>query len=95
MTEAISDHNSYLDSETKKKLETLDTNYSKVNWDVQCSPFENHPGLVISVVSYADEYDIYELVVGVTNLLDTPIMIDVKGEAIAKVGVMTRGTSSD
>ena len=34
MTEAISDRNSYLDSETKKKLETLDTDYSKVNWDV-------------------------------------------------------------
>ena len=84
--ESKSDGNSYLDSETKKKLESLDTDYSKVNWGVQYSPFEDHPGIVISVAPYVDEYDTYKLIVGITNLLDTPVTISGGGEAAGKDG---------
>ena len=75
---------SHLDSDVKEKLDALDTDYSKVNWGVQYSPFEDEPGLVISVAPYVDEYGTYKLIVGITNLLDTPITFSGGAEAKGK-----------
>lgn len=83
---------SYLTPEVQDALESLDTDYSKVNWGVRYSPFEDYPGIVFSITPYTDEYDTSNLIIGITNLYDESITLSGEGKALgadkAEVGSM-------
>ena len=69
---------SYLTPNVQKILNSLDTDYNKINWGVQYSP-EGMEGIVISVTEYVDRSNLYELVVAITNLYDEDVTVDAKG----------------
>lgn len=71
-----------LDDSTREQLSKLDTDYSKIAWGSTYSIFENYPGVVISVTPFVD-YDNTGLVVGITNLYDTPIEVHGSLSALA------------
>ena len=75
---------SYLTSEQESILNKLDTDYSKVNWDVQYSP-EGMDGIIISVSSYNEGKYPY-LVVAVTNIYNQDVTFSAKGYAKGKSG---------
>ena len=71
-----------LSDETKAKLDALDTNYKKVNWDAVYSAPDND-GIVISETAYFDKQDSLHnrLVVAYTNVTDSPIIFSCEGYA--------------
>ena len=71
-----------LSDETKAKLDALDTNYKKVNWDAVYSAPDNE-GIVISETAYFDKQDSLHnrLVVAFTNVTDEPVKFSCEGYA--------------
>jgi hypothetical protein len=72
---------SSLKAECEKSLDSLDTDYSKINWGVKYSPFKDLPGIVFSVAPALHDNSIC-LVVAVTNLYSEDV--DVSGHGTAK-----------
>lgn len=72
---------SYLTDEEESFMQSLPTDYNKINWGVRYSP-EGMKGLVISVAPAIDNLGSFFLVVAYTNLTSTPI--DVSGSGYAK-----------
>ena len=68
---------SYLSEETQKMLDSLDTDYNKVNWGVQYSP-TGMDGIVISVAPYVDGRTAC-LLVAITNLYNEDVTFSAKG----------------
>lgn len=92
-----------LDKDIKKILDTLETDYNKVNWGVEYSIFEDSPGVVASVSLYSDDYSNY-LVLGITNLYNENIDIsanigaynkkgDIKGDSFVYEPVIGTGST--
>lgn len=73
--------NSYLTAEVKNAMNDLQTDYNKINWGVEYSPFEDMPGIVVSVSPMLDNFGDPSLLVGVTNLYEEPITITAEGTA--------------
>ena len=71
---------SYLSEEAQAAMDSLDTDYNKINWGVQYS-LGDIEGIIISIAPYSDGYSDY-LLVGITNLYDMDITIS--GEAYPK-----------
>ncbi|MBR5650281.1 hypothetical protein [Pseudobutyrivibrio sp.] len=71
-----------LSDETKSKLDALNTNYKKVNWDVVYSAPDNN-GIVISETKFYDKQDSLNniLVVAYTNVTDAPVKFSCEGFA--------------
>ena len=69
-----------LSDDTKAKIDALDTNYKKVNWDVVYSAPDND-GIVISETAYFDKQDSLHniLVVAYTNVSDQAVKFSCEG----------------
>ena len=69
-----------LSDETKAKLDALDTNYKKVNWDAVYSAPDND-GIVISETAYFDKQDSLHnfLVVAYTNVTNEAVKFSCEG----------------
>ena len=65
-TSSSSGKNSYLSEESQEIMDSLDTDYNKVNWGVQYSP-TGMEGIVISVAPYIDNGSNY-LAIAITNI---------------------------
>lgn len=77
--------NSSLDPDVKKQMDALDTDYSKINWGVQYSPFAEYPGFVISVAP-TFSYGQYGLAIAFTNLYSDPVAFQGDATALASDG---------
>lgn len=75
---------SYLTSEQQSVLNKLDTDYSKVRWDVQYSP-KGMDGIIISVSSYMEGKYPY-LLVAFTNIYNQDVTVSAEGYAKGKSG---------
>ncbi|MBQ0064960.1 MAG: hypothetical protein KBT48_04290 [Firmicutes bacterium] len=65
---------STLSKDVQEKLDSLDTDYAKVNWGVQYSFGEDYSGLVVSVTPAYNGISHY-LIVALTNLYDSPMRV--------------------
>ncbi len=75
---------SYLTTEQQSVLDNLETDYGKINWDVQYSP-KNMDGIIISEAAYMEDKYPYVLV-GITNIYNQDVTFSGKGTATGKGG---------
>ena len=78
-TSSSSSTNSYISEEAQELLETIESDYSKVNWGVEYSP-TGMDGIVISIAPYNDNGSNY-LAIAVTNLYNTDTTFSAEGYA--------------
>lgn len=79
-TDNSNEAESYISEDAKKALDSLDTDYSKVNWAVQYSP-TGMDGIVISVAPYIEKGSSLYVVVGITNLYNEDTTFSAKAYA--------------
>lgn len=70
----------YLTDEAMNALDSLESDYNKIKWGVVYSP-DGIDGLAISIAPYVDG-DTIHLLVSFTNLYNSEISLDAKGDAI-------------
>ena len=75
---------SYISEEAKNILNSVESDYNKINWGVEYSP-EGMEGIVISVAPYMDNTSYY-LAIAVTNLYNTDTTFSAEGAAKGKNG---------
>lgn len=72
-----------ISKEMQEKLDALDTNYSKINWDVSYAPFDND-GIIVSETAYEKNTELgvtgHDLVIAYTNLTDESVVLTCNGE---------------
>lgn len=72
---------SYLSDEAERTIQSLETDYNKINWGVRYTPGEGLEGLVISVAPFVDDYSTPYLIVAFTNIYDKPLTVNASGYA--------------
>lgn len=72
-------------SDIEEMLKNTQSDYNKVVWGSKYSLFSEYPEIVISVTPYTND-GTPELIVGITNLLSTPISFAGKASAISESG---------
>ncbi|WP_051538349.1 hypothetical protein [Butyrivibrio proteoclasticus] len=63
--------------DVKERLEALDSDYNKVNWDYVTTPFDDEDIVISTVVAKHDT--VYTVFVGITNLHDEQYDIEAEG----------------
>ena len=76
---------SYLTADAEKTMQTLNTDYSKINWGVRYNPGTNE-GIVISISPFFDDLGSEYLLIGITNIYNQPITIKANGYAKGQNG---------
>ena len=78
-------------TEVGDPVSVSETDYSKVNWGVTY-PIDGYEGLTISVTPYVDDYGIWYLIVGATNVYDTQITLSATAQAKDSTGAVIGDT---
>lgn len=85
--DALEDENfpKVITSDIEEMLKNTQSDYNKVVWGSEYSLFSEYPEIVISVTPYSND-GTPELIVGITNLLSTPICFSGNASAVSEGG---------